>query len=659
MMLLRASGTMDKLNEFIIKIFSMSDFHAEDALSFLSSTMGYVALNETSPFEFTLRDIEDTAAIAGKQLDPESLSNVLGTGRTPDGEYAKQLYEYTQISDKLITDINGLLSNIRTDLISRSEHRKNMAQEVDALKTKQDNLSHFMKLDVDVDELLSSTYLSVRFGSLPRDSYKQLKVIEQDGKFIFTPCSSDEHNIWGVCCAPKKYEKKVDKIFAALYFERLNIDMDDGTVAEIIKKNADKIAELSEKIKEEDEIIKKCWDENSDMLINTYSLLLDLEEIYKYRRHAAVNGESFYYVGWIPKSEAEQDKKLFDDTDGVEVTVEPYNKSDKKHAPPTKLKNNPLVRPFEYYVKMYGVPQYGSVDITAFVAVTYTIIFGMMFGDLGQGLVLMLAGILMWRLKKMELGKILIPCGISSMVFGFLFGSVFGFEELLDPVYHAIGLKGKPISVMDSITTILIFAIGIGVALVIVSMIINVIVNIKAKKFGAALFDTNGITGIIFYSCLVNFILEFMAKITLIPNTVAIILTAVCAVILYLKEILIGLVDKHPNWKPDSIADFLIQNLFELIEYVLSYFSNTVSFLRIGAFVLVHAGMMNVVFALAGDSQNIVVIILGNALVIVLEGLLTGIQALRLEFYEMFSRCFEGNGKPFKSVSDTLKSINK
>ena len=93
--------------------------------------------------------------------------------------------------------------------------------------------------------------------------------------------------------------------------------------------------------------------------------------------------------------------------------------------------------------------------------------------------------------------------------------------------------------------------------------------------------------------------------------------------------------------------DFILQNIFELLEYVLSYLSNTVSFLRVGAFVLVHAGMMMVVFSLAGESKNIFVIILGNILVIALEGLLTGIQALRLEYYEMFSRFYNGDGKPF------------
>ena len=125
-----------------------------------------------------------------------------------------------------------------------------------------------------------------------------------------------------------------------------------------------------------------------------------------------------------------------------------------------------------------------------------------------------------------------------------------------------------------------------------------------------------------------------------------------------LKEIPIGIIDKHPNWKPESVLDFILQNFFELLEYILSYLSNTVSFLRVGAFVLVHAGMMMVVFSLAGESQNIFVIALGNVIVIALEGLLTGIQALRLEYYEMFSRFYEGGGKPFRPISLETKNLN-
>ena len=141
-----------------------------------------------------------------------------------------------------------------------------------------------------------------------------------------------------------------------------------------------------------------------------------------------------------------------------------------------------------------------------------------------------------------------------------------------------------------------------------------------------------------------------------LPSGVAFALIGGGLVLLFFKENLIGLVDHHPNWKPESWADYCMQNIFELLEYVLSYFSNTVSFLRVGAFVFVHAAMMMAIFSLAGDPVNPVVVILGNALIIALEGLLSGIQGLRLEFYEMFSRCYEGGGHPFKGVSLTDKA---
>lgn len=118
--------------------------------------------------------------------------------------------------------------------------------------------------------------------------------------------------------------------------------------------------------------------------------------------------------------------------------------------------------------------------------------------------------------------------------------------------------------------------------------------------------------------------------------------------IIFFKEILIGIVDKHPDWKPESMGDFVLENAFEIFEYILSFFSNTVSFLRISAFVLVHSGMMMAVFAIA--KGNIVVVILGNILVMGLEALFVSIQAMRLEFYELFSRCYSGEGRTFEPV---------
>ncbi|MGN1479234.1 MAG: V-type ATP synthase subunit I, partial [Acutalibacteraceae bacterium] len=343
--------------------------------------------------------------------------------------------------------------------------------------------------------------------------------------------------------------------------------------------------------------------------------------------------------------------------DGIPDTeYEVLDPSEEKRAqPPVKLKNKRIFRPFEMFVEMYGLPSYGGIDITPFVAVTFTVLFGLMFADVGQGFVLTVGAFLLYKLKGVRLAKIVVPCGVSSMFFGFLVGSVFGFEDLLDPVYHALGWKGKPLPVMESINTVLLLAVGIGIALVFVSMILNIVVCVKTKRYGEALFSQNGLAGILLYAAGVSAVISFMAHITVIPTPIVIAMAAVSVPLLFVKEILIGKIDGHDKeeYMPDSWSDFIMQNFFEVIEYVLSYFSNTVSFLRIGAYMLVHAGMMMVFFSLAGDTlsvKSVLIIVLGNVIVIALEGLLSGIQVLRLEFYEMFSRFYEGDGKPFEGV---------
>lgn len=156
----------------------------------------------------------------------------------------------------------------------------------------------------------------------------------------------------------------------------------------------------------------------------------------------------------------------------------------KKHNPPTKIKNAGIFRPFEFFVDMYGMPNYNEFDPTPFVAITYTILFGIMFGDLGQGPCIAIVGFLMWKLKKMAIGKILIPCGISSAFFGLVYGSVFGFEEWLNPMYEAMGIAGshgKPIHVMDGATSQLVIyaTIGFGALLIMIAMGIGIVSNIK------------------------------------------------------------------------------------------------------------------------------------------------------------------------------------
>ncbi|MEG0545826.1 MAG: V-type ATPase 116kDa subunit family protein [Oscillospiraceae bacterium] len=630
MKLMKISGNLDKLTELSAKLCECECFEPDSASKFISSSMGFVPFVEDNPYAAQLQELTEIAKAAEFPLDLQSLEREASVDEE-DSSYIKMV-------EKTVID----LYEERSSLI----HQKNICE------AGIEKFSHFKGLQVDLDQISNCEFLQVRFGHLPKESYVKINTTFKDNPYVlFYPCSEDKTDYWGAYFAPRDRLNEIDGIFAFLLFEPFEIPGAAGTVNEVLDECNNSINIISSQLGEVEDRLKAFWALEKDHCNLIYTNLVYANSIFELRSFALHNDKFFMFTGYVPSVDEHKVVEIIDLIDGIslESTDAP---EDGKTIVPVKLKKtmkpfNFLVDPYRFYVDMYGTPAYTDIDVTGFVAITYTILFGMMFGDMGQGLVLAIAGFLMWKFKKMGLGKILVPCGISSMFFGFMFGSVFGYEEMLNPIYKAIGWSGKPLPVMESVNTVLLIAIGIGVGLMVMAMLLNMYALIRRKKFGEAIFSQNGFVGLLMYLAGANFASGFMGGPAPISNAASGIILALTAVLLLIKEIPIGIIDHHADWKPESIMDFLLQNVFELLEYILSYLSNTVSFLRVGAFVLVHAGMMMVVFSLAGESENIFVIILGNILVICLEGLLTGIQALRLEYYEMFSRFYEGGGREF------------
>ncbi|MDO4154215.1 MAG: V-type ATPase 116kDa subunit family protein [Clostridia bacterium] len=639
MKLMKLSGSLEQLSALCEKICALSCFEADSASKYISASMGFAPFVEENPYANVLASLREIAKSAGFALE-----------LCTDGADSA----FAGVDDKYVASVQKKVSDLYAEKNALLEQKA-------ACEAGIEKYAHFKGMEVDLDQLTQCEFVKARFGHLPKESYKKLQTVFRDNPYaFFYPCSEDKTEYWGVYFAPADMVNEIDGIFAFLLFEPFEVPGAAGTVDEVVEEFQHSIEIITSQLADCDAQLKSLWDAEKDRCNHIYTYLVHQNAVYGLRSFALHNDKYFMLVGYVPASDEARFCEAVQSLGG-EITLETETPpEDGKITVPVKMKSGfrPfrfLVEPYKYYVDMYGTPAYSDIDITPFVAITYTILFGMMFGDLGQGAVLALVGFLMWKLKKMELGKILIPCGIASMCFGFLFGSVFGYEEMLDPVYHALGWRGKPMSVMDSINTVLLIAIAIGVGLMVAAMLLNIYACVKRKKFGEALFSQNGVVGLLLYLAGCNLASGFMGGPAPLPNSVAGIILGVCAVLLMFKEIPIGIIDKHPDWKPESVMDFVLQNLFELLEYILSYLSNTVSFLRVGAFVLVHAGMMMVVFSLAGESENLFVIILGNILVIALEGLLTGIQALRLEYYEMFSRFYEGGGKAFAPA--TLNEI--
>jgi hypothetical protein len=319
--------------------------------------------------------------------------------------------------------------------------------------------------------------------------------------------------------------------------------------------------------------------------------------------------------------------------------------------PPTKLKNIPLLRPFEMFVKMYGLPSYDEFDPTLLIAITYSIFFGFMFGDAGQGLVLLIGGFLLYKFKKIDLAAIISCCGFFSTIFGCLFGSVFGFEDVIPALWLKPTEAMTDLPFVGRLNTVFVVAIALGMGVILFTMILNMTTSFKNHDTEKTWFDTNGLAGFVFYFSLAATIVMFMSGHTLPAAAILIIMFVLPLLVMFFKEPLTAVLEKKSEKISGGVGMFITQGFFELFEVLLSYFSNTLSFVRVGAFAVSHAAMMQVVLMLAGaetGAPSIPVIVLGNLFVCGMEGLIVGIQVLRLEYYELFSRFYKGSGREFK-----------
>lgn len=627
-------GMINDIDDVITILGESGVFHPDDVSTFYSDTKNFTHLQTKNIYAEPLSNLKAALALTKRSFPLVDVS------------------EFNPTLQEIEIFVNQVVENI-TEL---ADDREFMAEQLLEAKDNLNETSHFIGLGVEIEKVLTLKYLTCKFGRLPKESYDKLSAYKDNPYVDFSICSEDKSHYWGVYFAPIEQSQEIDRIFSGLYFEQSDVLGVNNTPQEHLEKLNKLIPQLEQKLSEAQSRLDSYINGHYDRILRYLS---KLEELYLYtriRNKALQYENSFIIVGWVPTEFAKALKHRLKKIKSVSLDFTDAKKEIKK-SPPVKLKNCFLAKPFEFYTEMYGVPKYNEIDPTLFIAITYIIIFGIMFADLGQGICVSIVGLFMWKLKKMKIGKILFPCGISSAVFGLVFGSVFGFEEALNPMYKALfGLDEKPIDVMqsDSIIMILLSAVGIGVTLVLVAMCLNVYSSIKQGDIGKALFGSSGVAGIIFYGSVVFGVvgqLLLSIKVFTLPYILGLIV--VPYLLIFFGEPLSALIKGERDWQPESWGGYIMEHLIESIEFLLEYVTNTVSFLRVGAFVLVHAGMMMVVFVLAETIGTIgywPVVVLGNIFVMVLEALLVAIQVLRLEYYEMFSRFYSGEGRTYEPV---------
>lgn len=644
MKFLSISGPRTDIDRVSSKYLSKYEMQLENAITELKTTDNLLPFMDLNPYKEPLAKAEQYVAML------------------PDPSVPMD----TSLSEDEIINMIRDLNHDYLDLKSKEEKLKKQKEE---LLEKYHELEPFQPLELNLKEVFQYRYMKVRFGRIAVDYYQKLeKYLFDDLNAIFLEGIRDENYVYGCYFSAHKETGKIDSAFRSLHFEKMDVPEDyKGMPAEICRSLKRRMELLDQQSEDLQKQIGEFLSGHAAKLLGARYLLEEMSNNFDVRKMAArlENEQEDYYIlcGWMSEDDVKAFIEETKDDDRITI-VEEEGREKFFGEPPTKLKNPKFFKPFEMFIRMYGLPSHNEMDPTIFVALTYTFIFGAMFGDVGQGLCLFIGGGILYKTKKMNLAGIISIAGIFSTFFGFMFGSFFGFEGTiikplwLSPMHAMINLP-----FVGQLNTVFIVAVAFGMGLILLAMIFQII---NAKKRGDKenmLFGPNGVAGLVFYGFLVLTIVLYMTGHKTPGNIMLAIFLGIPVILFFLKEPLGQLVEGKKPKTESGVGMFFVQGFFELFETMLSFFSNTISFVRIGAFAVSHAAMMEVVLMLGGitdgaGTPNWIVIVLGNIIVCALEGLVVGIQVLRLEYYEMFSRFYQGSGREFHPFNNHANKLN-
>jgi len=325
-----------------------------------------------------------------------------------------------------------------------------------------------------------------------------------------------------------------------------------------------------------------------------------------------------------------------------------------------------LVRPFESITRLYGTPTYSEIDPTPIIALTFPILFGLMFGDIGHGIILIIAGLIggiVFRKRGGETANfawIIFFCGWAAFFIGFLYGEFFGDHEIAifgkvlwnfeeNPIILPIlGSLNNP---LDNIMNVFTFAIYIGVFHINLGWFIQFLNYWKQKRkylgFTDSLMKILLLTG----GTILIFGFGFDIYRWLSPPY-PILFTIIPGILLLLLKPL-GKILRISYLQEESYGGLLGEGSIEAFDTVLSVMSNVASYIRLLALALAHIALLYSINAMStlieGDNFGIEIVnligkIFGNIVVILIEGILVFINALRLHFYEFFFKFYQGSG---------------
>jgi len=537
-----------------------------------------------------------------------------------------------------------LCTTIEEAIRSWAKARAETEQRIQHRQALLKHLQILAPLDIPVEALQEQEHVYIALGVLQHENLPRLERSLFRIPFTILPIAQVDDHVAVVVVTPREHKETLDRALHSAFWTPISLPEDvRGSPQEAIAQVQAHLEDLHRQLQEHEAHRRRLieqWEESLvEMWHRAQANALLARAMSRYGRRDSLRLIS----GWVPASQVDVlSQTILEITQG-RVTIEVREPTPHRlREVPTFLHMPRWLRPFAQIVTTFGVPSYTEINPTPLVALTFLFMYGMMFGDVGHGLLLLLAAWFAHRrgwLGK-EMAQLVGAAGVSGALFGFIYGSVLGYEHLLPALWT------RPLEGMGQI---LLLGVIAGVFVLNVGFLLNAFNAWRERDWERLLVDKNGLVGWLLYWVLLGGAVS-AARGRALPWTGWGSVILLLAGLLFLHEPL-GRWLRGEGFKLSTgWGTYSVQAFFELFEALISYISNSLSFIRLGAFAVAHAGLSQVIFLLAHMAGSVgywLVVLIGTIVIVGFEGLIVGIQTLRLEYYEFFSKFFRGEGRPF------------
>ena len=557
-----------------------------------------------------------------------------------------------RVIDDRIAEFEAQIAPQRASLSALRTQRAELSQRLE-------QIASLFTPNLPLPELLRSAFLYSAIGKIDLSRLSELQAAATEMPCVIAPLQSNAAYTHVLCVTLRRDADQLKEILRACGFQEASLPADIEILsAEVHSKTSAELAALDIAMAEAANALDSA---RAVILPGARTSICHIDEtlvLLQMKGTCRQSESSCVFSGWVPRANSsELLKALRDKTDGralvervdAELIEDVYGE---EIGVPVRFTASRYLTPFNMLVDTYGVPAYRMLNPTAFVALSFLFMFGMMFGDVGHGAVLAALGVyLLKHPRYAATGKIALACSAASIIFGLLYGSIFGIETIIPALWT------PP---LESPSALFAIAIGFGVTLISIGFALNIINSLRRRSFIKELFDVSGpLTAIAYWGGIGLAIMGIAFEESALPPMLAILAIATPLTLFFVKGPVLAWTGHQKRAFPDGVVSYIMECVVKILEVLMGCVANTVSFIRVAAFGLAHAGLFVAIFSIAdalrsgaaGAVGSWIVFVLGNAIVIALEGVVVTIQALRLEYYEFFGKFFSRSGTKYQPIS--------